>query len=57
MIIRDQSSNIVVAQDSTPQITREPIYDTELNDKNSTIDLSRNVAYVKWIFPNNLIFI
>ena len=57
MIIRDQSSNIVVAPDSTPQITREPIYDTELNDKNSTIDLSRNVAYVKWIFPNNLIFI
>ena len=34
--------------DTTPLTTREPIYDyMELTDNISTIDLSKNVAYVK----------
>ena len=45
--ITDQSGNIAMAPDTTPQIAREPIYDDiELTDKTRTIDLSKNVAYV-----------
>ena len=40
-------SSIMAPDDSTPQKTREPIYDDiELTDKTSTIDLSKNVSYV-----------
>ena len=44
--IADQSSSTIANLDSTPQMTKEPIYDdVELTDKSSTIDLSENIAY------------
>ena len=46
-IIAHQSSNTITTPDSTPQITKEPVYDDiELACKISTIDLSKNIAYV-----------
>ena len=40
-------SSIMAPDDSTPQRIKEPIYeDIEITEKNSTIDLSYNVAYV-----------
>ena len=45
--ITAEMNHIVAPDDSTPQRIREPIYDSiELTDKTSTIDLSKNVAYV-----------
>ena len=45
--ITHQSSNTITTPDSTPQITKEPVYDDiELACKISTIDLSKNIAYV-----------
>ena len=42
----EKSRSIVMAQDSTPQMNKEPIYDDiELTDKTSAINLSKNVAY------------
>ena len=45
--ITDRSSSTGGALDSTLQMTKEPLYDDiKLTDKTSTIDFSKNVAYV-----------
>ena len=45
--IAHQSSNTITTPDSSPQITKETIYDDiELACTISTIDLSKNIAYV-----------
>ena len=45
--VSEEPRSIVTAPDSTPHMMKEPIYDDiELTDKTSTIDLSKNVAYV-----------
>ena len=46
-LIADQSSSTIANLDSTPQMTKEPIYDdVELTDKSSTRELSKNIAKV-----------
>ena len=45
--ITAQMNGFVTPDDVTPQRIKEPVYeDIELTDKTSTIDLSKNVAYV-----------
>ena len=45
--VTEEPRSIVMAPDSTSQMMKEPIYDDiELMDQTSTIDLSKNVAYV-----------
>ena len=40
-------SSVMTPDDSTTQMIEEPIYDDiELTDKTSTVDFSKNVAYV-----------
>ena len=48
-IIPAKQSSRSMAPDTTPQITKEPIYDDlELTNKTSSLDVSKNIAYGRY---------